>query len=159
MMFLLFTMIAIFITMMIYNSAGGGTVEKISYSDFLSLVEKNEVKKVDFDNNKINFTLTKDSDYKGKNTDQSRNNYYYQLTGQKLQKEYYAPFISDDALLPLLKKHKVEIDAELSSGTAAMVYNVLSFVLPLLILWGLFAFLMKRMGNGTMGVEIGRAHV
>ena len=57
MMFLLFTMIAIFITMMIYNSAGGGTVEKISYSDFLSLVEKNEVKKVDFDNNKINFTI------------------------------------------------------------------------------------------------------
>lgn len=69
MMFLLFTMIAIFITTMIYNSAGGGTVEKVSYSDFLNLVEKNEVKKVDFDNNKINFTLTKDSDYKGKDTD------------------------------------------------------------------------------------------
>jgi cell division protease FtsH len=158
-MFLLFTMIAVFITTMIYNSAGGGTVEKVSYTEFLKLVEKNEVEKVDFDSSKINFTLTKDSDYKGKDTDQSRSNYYYQLTGQKLQKQYYAPFIDDEALLPLLKQHKVEIDAEISSGTASMVYNVLSFVLPLLILWGLFAFLMKRMGNGTMGVGKSNAKV
>lgn len=36
--------------------------------------------------------------------------YYYQMTGQKLEATYYTTYINDEALLPLLKEHHVEID-------------------------------------------------
>ena len=150
--FLLLTLVAVFITTMIYTSAPGSQKQKIPYSDFIKLVEKKEVVSVKFSGDRINFALSPDSKYKYSKADQSRDDYYARLTGQKMKREFYTAALNDEDLLPLLKKKNVEIDAELSNGTMDMVYNILSFVLPLLILWGLFAILMRRMGGGSMGV-------
>ena len=72
---------------------------------------------------------------------------------------YYTAYIADEELLPLLKAHNVEIDGEISDSTAVIIYNVLSFVIPLVLLWVLFSFLMKRMGGGAMGVGKSNAKV
>lgn len=157
--FILFTLVAIFITSIIYNSTTGNSSRQIPYSDFISLVEKDEVDKVTYDGDKIDITLKADADYKSSESDESRSEYYYQLTGQKLKMTYYTARLDDESLLPLLKKHKVTITAELSNGTVSVVYNILSFVLPILILWGLFALLMRRMGDNTMGVGKSNAKV
>jgi cell division protease FtsH len=70
---------------------------------------------------------------------------------------YYTAYINDEELLPLLKAHEVEIDGEVADSTAVIVYNILSFIIPLVLLWVLLSFLMKRMG-GSMGMGVGKSN-
>ena len=155
----IFCLIALFITTVIYGSSGISSSQEISYSTFLSLVEDDEVESVNFSGDRINITLTDDSDFVGDDEEtSSAAQYYYQATGQKLEISYYAPYINDDDLIPLLKEHDVEIDAELSDSTASFIYNIASIVVPLIILWLLFGFLMRRMGGGSMGMGVGKSN-
>ena len=57
MLFVLFALIAMFITSLLYSSAGSSTTEAITYSKFLDLVEKDQVKSVVFDGDQINIKL------------------------------------------------------------------------------------------------------
>lgn len=156
--FVIVTLIAIFITTMIYNATTGSNSKQIPYSDFLDLVEKNQVEKVSFSGNKINVWLNKNASYKGTKSEKSRSDYYYKLTGKKLTNSYYAPYLDDKDLIKLLRKHKVKINATIQTGTASLLYNILSFILPILILWGLFGLFMKKMGGSSMGMGVGKSN-
>lgn len=160
MLFVLFALIAMFITSLLYSSAGTSTTEAITYSKFLELVEDDQVKSVVFDGDQINITLTKDATYSSESEETKRaSSYYKNATGQDLEITYYTAYLSDEDLLPLLKKHDVEIDGELSSSTSMIIYNVLSFVVPLILLWILMGYLMRRMGGSAMGVGKSNAKV
>ena len=159
MIFVLFSLIALFITSLIYSKAGQSTNEEITYTQFLKLVEADEVKSVVFDGDEIDITLTADSDFSASDESAQLSDYYFQSTGEKLKMSYYTAYINDEELLPLLKEHKVEIEGKVSDSTAAILYNVLSFVIPLVLLWVVLGFLMKRMGGGAMGVGKSNAKV
>ena len=160
MLFVLFALIAMFITSLLYSSAGSSTTEAITYSKFLDLVEKDQVKSVVFDGDQINIKLVKGATVKSDNQTASiQAQLYKESTGQDLTITYYTAYISDADLLPLLKEHDVEIDGEISDSTAVIIYNVLSFVIPIVLLWILMSFLMKRMGGGAMGVGKSNAKV
>ena len=58
-MFILFTLIAIFITTMIYSSVSTGSQQEVAYSKFYSELEEGKVKSVTFSNHQIQFTLKK----------------------------------------------------------------------------------------------------
>lgn len=160
MLFVLFALIAMFITSLLYSSAGSSTTEAITYTKFLKLVEEDQVKSVVFDGDQINIKLTKDASYKSKSQkSQLQAQLYKESTGQDLTMKYYTAYIADEDLLPLLKAHNVEIDGEIADSTAVIIYNVLSFVIPIVLLWILMSFLMKRMGGGAMGVGKSNAKV
>ena len=160
MLFVLFALIAMFITSLLYSSAGSSTTEAITYTKFLKLVEEDQVKSVVFDGDQINIKLTKDASYKSKSQkSQLQAQLYKESTGQDLTMTYYTAYIADEDLLPLLKAHNVEIDGEIADSTAVIIYNVLSFVIPIVLLWILISFLMKRMGGGAMGVGKSNAKV
>ena len=160
MLFVLFALIAMFITSLLYSSAGSSTTEAITYTKFLKLVEEDQVKSVIFDGDQINIKLTKDASYKSKSQkSQLQAQLYKESTGQDLTMTYYTAYIADEDLLPLLKAHNVEIDGEIADSTAVIIYNVLSFVIPIVLLWILMSFLMKRMGGGAMGVGKSNAKV
>ena len=160
MLFVLFALIAMFITSLLYSSAGSSTTEAITYTKFLKLVEEDQVKSVVFDGDQINIKLTKDASYKSKSQkSQLQAQLYKENTGQDLTMTYYTAYIADEDLLPLLKAHNVEIDGEIADSTAVIIYNVLSFVIPIVLLWILMSFLMKRMGGGAMGVGKSNAKV
>ena len=160
MLFVLFALIAMFITSLLYSSAGSSTTEAITYTKFLKLVEEDQVKSVVFDGDQINIKLTKDASYKSKSQkSQMQAQLYKESTGQDLIMTYYTAYIADEDLLPLLKAHNVEIDGEIADSTAVIIYNVLSFVIPIVLLWILMSFLMKRMGGGAMGVGKSNAKV
>ena len=160
MLFVLFALIAMFITSLLYSSAGSSTTEAITYTKFLKLVEEDQVKSVVFDGDQINIKLTKDASYKSKSQkSQMQAQLYKESTGQDLTMTYYTAYIADEDLLPLLKAHDVEIDGEIADSTAVIIYNVLSFVIPIVLLWILMSFLMKRMGVGAMGVGKSNAKV
>lgn len=160
MLFILFALIAMFITSLVYNTSSSSSKEEVTYSKFLELVEEDQVKSVVFDGDKINFKLVKDATFSSSSQQtQALLEYYKQSTGQSLSMTYYAAYVKDDDLLPLLKKHGVEIDGEISDSTSVIIYNVLSFVIPILLLWLLLSFMMRRMGGGAMGVGKSNAKV
>lgn len=155
-MFILFTLIAIFITTMIYSSVSTGSQQEVAYSKFYSELEEGKVKSVTFSNHQIQFTLKKGEDKNLQSEGDSTRSTLYELTGQEVDVTYYTNYLVEDQdLLPLLKDKDVKIVEKPASSTSAIIYNILSIILPLLILWGIFAFAMRRMGDGAGGGVLG----
>ena len=156
-MFVLFCLVGLFITTIFYGGSGSTSAE-ITYSQFLELVEDNGVESVEFSSDRIKITLKPDYNFSKDETSEKLQQYYFKNTGEHLAVTYYTGYINDDELLPLLKAHDVEIEVPTSDATSGLIYNIVSFILPILILWGLFAFLMRRMGGGSMGMGVGKSN-
>lgn len=156
-MFILFCLIGLFITTIFYGGSGSTSAE-ITYSQFLELVEDDGVESVEFSSDRIKITLKPDYNFSKDDTSDKLQQYYFKNTGEHLTVTYYTGYINDDELLPLLKAHDVEIEVPTSDATSGLIYNIVSFILPILILWGLFAFLMRRMGGGSMGMGVGKSN-
>ncbi len=151
-MFVLFSLIAVFITSILYNGLGTSSNYKISYTEFYKLAEKGDVESVVFDGNRINIKLKATTEFYANDDDKKAQEVYYQSTGQKLSVSYYTGYISDDDLVPLLKKQDVTINRGNSDSTQAIIYNIASIVIPLIIIWIVFALIMRNMGgSGGMG--------
>ncbi|MBE5897213.1 MAG: ATP-dependent zinc metalloprotease FtsH [Lachnospiraceae bacterium] len=161
MVFVVLALIAMFLTSLFYSGAGSNTSQAITYSEFLDLVEKDQVEKVVFDGDQINIKLIKDTTYKGKEEASTMAELYKQNTGQSMKTTYYTAYLREDGtrLINLLLEHKVKIDGEISDSTSMIIYNVLSMVIPLVLLWIFFSFVMRKMGGGAMGVGKSNAKV
>ncbi|MBP5165374.1 MAG: ATP-dependent zinc metalloprotease FtsH [Lachnospiraceae bacterium] len=157
---ILMSLVALFITSFSNNTAGSRTKQKITYTQFLTMVEEDNVKSVVFDNDgKVLITPKPDSKVAFSETEKEVNETFFQLTGQRLPITYYTVVLNDDELLPLLKSHKVDIDANGSNSTSAVILNILSFVIPLVILWVIFGFAMRKIGGGAFSVGKSNAKV
>ena len=67
--------------------------------------------------------------------------------------------MADEDLIPLLKEKGVEIYGVIPDNTSTWIYSILSYLIPLVLIWVLLGFLMKRMGGGAMGVGKSNAKV
>lgn len=161
MVFIVLALIAMFLTSLFYSGAGSNTSQAITYSEFLNLVEKDQVEKVVFDGDQINIKLIKDTTYKGKEEASTMAELYKQNTGQSMKTTYYTAYLREDGtrLINVLLEHKVKIDGEISNSTSVIIYNVLSMIIPLVLLWIFFSFIMRKMGGGAMGVGKSNAKV
>lgn len=74
------------------------------------------------------------------------------------QPTYYCGRVADEDLIPLLKEKGVEIYGVIPT-TLPPIYSILSYLIPLVLIWVLLGFLMKRMGGGAMGVGKSNAKV
>lgn len=139
-MFIVVTLIALFIMSLISRWETSMTAQEISYTQFVQMINDDKVQSVEFDSQQINITPKTD---KGVSF----------IT-------YYTGYIRDDSLLPLLMDKNIEVKATIPDNTSTWVYNILSFVIPLVLVWILLGFLMKRMGGGgMMGVGKSNAKV
>jgi cell division protease FtsH len=147
-------LIALFFTSMMYKGSSSGGNQEITYTEFLTLVEDDKVDSVTFKDDVINIELKEGETYGVSDEEAAKLQQLYEATGQKAKSTLYTayPGVQDDELMPLLKKHKVEIEGTIPDSTAAIIYNILSFILPLVLLWVILGYLMKKMGAGPMGV-------
>ena len=132
MMFVLITLVALLFMSLISKWQTQMTAKEITYTEFMEMVEKGEVESVELNAQQIDITPKKAND-------------------EVLTSTYYTGYVGDDDLIPILKEAKVSIKGEIPDNTAGWIYNIVSFLLPLVLLWALMAFLMKRMG-GSMSV-------
>lgn len=143
MAFILLTLVALFVYALISNSISHASTQEKSYSDFIKQLDKGNVKSVEFDSYEIDYKLVDDGH---KN---------YDIT-------YYTGRVADDELVPTLKKAKtsegksIEIKAAIPDNTSTWIFNILSFIVPLILLWVLLAFVSKKMG-GSMGMGAGKS--
>ena len=159
MLLVLFSLIALLITTYFWNSGSTQTRQEISYSKFIDLVEKDEVKSVEITSDKITIVLKDDSEFASSKEQTELKDTYEKSTGQSLSVTYYTGYLNDADLLPLLKEHKVEVKRGATNNTSAILLNVLSFLVPLLILWVLFGMFMRNMGGGPFSVGKSNAKV
>ena len=137
---------------MMYKGSSASSNQEITYSEFLTLVEDDKVESVTFKDDVINIELKEGETYGISEEDAAKLQQLYEATGQSAKTTLYTAYIDDEELLPLLKEHSVEIEGTIADSTAAIIYNILSFVLPLVLLWVILGYLMKKMGAGPMGV-------
>ena len=143
MAFILLTLVALFVYALISNSISHASTQEKSYSDFIKQLDKGNVKSVEFDSYEIDYKLVDDGH---KN---------YDIT-------YYTGRVADDELVPTLKKAKtsegksIEIKAAIPDNTSTWIFHILSFIVPLILLWVLLAFVSKKMG-GSMGMGVGKS--
>ena len=142
MVFILVSLVALFIMSMVMNRYTSMSTSEISYSDFLQMVEDGKVESVEFDSYQINITPVSEN----------KNPYLQEQT-------YYCGRLDDPDLLPLLKDKGITISRVIPDNTSTWIYNILSFLLPLVLIWILMGVLMKRMGGGAMGVGKSTAKV
>lgn len=154
----LMVLIAFFFTSLIYRSSTSDSDSEISYTEFLSLVEKDQVESVNFEGDTIYATLVEGSTY-GMDESQKKLAEIYAQSGVETETTVYTAYINDDDLLPLLKEHDVEISGTVSDSTGAIIYNVISLVLPIVILVVLYSIIFKKIGGGAMGVGKSNAKV
>ena len=140
MVFVLITLVALLFMSLVSKWQTQMTAQEISYTEFLKMVEDGKVESVDLGSQQIDIMPKPDKN-------------------EIIPVTYYTGYVGDQDLVPTLKEAGVEIKGEIPDNTAGWIYNIVSFLLPIVILWVLLGFLMKRMGGGAMGVGKNTAKV
>ena len=135
-------MLASFLAMnFIQNFMKDAGSKEISYNEFIEMLEEDKVEKVE------------DTGLTWEITPRTQPVENAEIT-------YYTGKMEDEALLPLLKEKKVEITPYIQDTFSTLVWQVVWSLLPLLLIWVAFGYLMRRMGGGgMMGVGKSKAKV
>ena len=143
--FIMFTLVALLVMSFFSNRYDNMTTKETSYTVFLQELEEGNVASVEYDMYQINYTLVEKEQE-------------YEIT-------YYTGYIEDPELVDEIKTMKtkegkpVEVKAAVPDTTSSMIMEVVGWVLPLVLLWVLLGFLMRKMGGGAMGVGKSTAKV
>lgn len=139
--FLFITLAALFVMSLLNRLGTEMTTQRITYTKFVELVKEDKIESVEFTSSQYNITPKYDQ------KDMIRVTYY---TGRMANDE--------EVLIPLLDEHGVEVESEIPSGTSAIIYNVLSILLPIALLWLVLGFIMHKMGSGGGMMGVGKSN-
>ena len=143
-MFAVFVVAAILVWALYNNQYTQATSQEITYDKFLDMLEADEVASVEDTGSTWKITP------KEKDKDGVTLTYY---TGK---------MANDTELLPLMREKNVEIQPYIQNDAMiSIALNILSIVVPMILLWVLFSGFMRRMGGGggVMGVGKSKAKV
>lgn len=130
----LVTLIFLLIVSFINNRINNYTNEEISYTEFLQMVDKGEVESVEIGSTQIQIT-PKDDEKRG-----------------AVKKVYHTGLLEDENLLKRLEDKNVDVSGEIPNNTYAWISSILSFLIPILLLWFIFSLVMKKLGGGAGGM-------
>ncbi|MDO4975741.1 MAG: ATP-dependent zinc metalloprotease FtsH [Eubacteriales bacterium] len=111
------------------NRFKNGEQKEISYSQFLTMLEKKEVKKVTLNDTKLMIEPSKQEN-------------------PVLKKNYYTIVMNDYRLVERLKESGVEFAKQDNSGSSMVASMLLSYVLPFVLIYGAMFFIMRNLGKG-----------
>ncbi len=132
MVFILAALLVLFLTSLLNSCARDATNKEITYSEFVKMVEEDKVEEVTFTSNRIKITP------KGQDTA------LYRIS-------YYTAELRDEELLPLLKEHNVKFGGTVEDVSTTIMWNLVSYILPLVLVWVLLYFLIfRKLGSGGM---------
>ncbi len=141
----IFLMVGFFMYALVTNRLDAATTQETTYTDFLKELNDGNVSSVELDTNEIKYTLVDDG------IDQ------YDIT-------YYTGRIYEDTeVIDLLKTTKtsegksIKLNSAIPDNTSAWIINILSIILPFVLLWIVFMLVSKKMGGG-MGMGVGKSN-
>ena len=131
----------------IYSDA---TEQEVPYSEFVELVKDGKVDSVVMKSDRITFEMKEDADKKEGSG----------LSGAQVT--YYTGVFPDEDLKNMLAEYGVTTySREVPDTTGAVLYSILSYLIPIVLMVGAYVFIMGRMsrGGGMMGVGKSKAKV
>ena len=137
-MFLIIALVAILFWNFIGNM--GSSSEEITYDEFIQMLDEDKVESVEIGSSQINIIST-EKDALGRNI------------------TYYTGTVPDYSLQQRLDEADVEYFSPVEDFRNVILSAIVNFLLPVLLLWGAFALLMRRMGGGSgmMGMNVGKS--
>ena len=155
---LLFLLIASLITLVCMSyfmkSFDAATTRELPYNEFVSMLEEGKVDSVYITSDRIEIYPVEEK--------KENNSFYPFAMGQNTSITYYTGRAeSDDALSARLLEAGVEINPEIPDNSGFLMSILLTYILPILLLWALMSFAYKKMsgGGGMMGVGKSNAKV
>lgn len=132
-----------------------GSNEEISYSDFLEMVKKQEIESVLITDDQIQITPKK------KEKEVSGNALFGDYSQTTPKKTYYTGNLDDENLYPLLDQYKVEYSKEVPDSSSIILSFIVTWILPVILLYIVFMFIFRKMsaGGGPMGIGKSNAKV
>ncbi len=124
------------------TTLAGAANQKISYDEFLAKVDNGEIESVEISRDEITVTPKKQ-------------------TNPYVTQTYYTVPVEDDNLPDRLLKAGVKFEQKESNASEMIVSILVSYVLPIVLVWIVLSFVMRRMskGGGVMGVGKSTAKV
>ena len=161
---LLFLLIACLVTLLFMSyfmkAVNGATTQEISYDRFVEMLDKGEVASVFINSDKIEITPKTEDGSAQNNTQRDA---FGMLKAVSPTITYYTGISeSNDALTERLLAAGVEINNEIPDNSGWILSILLTYVLPILLLWGVMSLAYRRMsksGGGIMGVGKSNAKV
>ena len=150
---IVFLMVAALIATLLINSLyttiANAYLSEITYNEFQTYLDKDEIAELEFQSDRM-VILTRDEAKKPS----AQQRLYY--TG-------YIPNVSNDELKARLDAQGVEYNTEIVEQASPIVTFVVTWLLPVIIMYALFSLLMrsmtKRMGGGIGGIGGSKAKV
>ena len=150
---IVFLMVAALIATLLINSLyatiANAYLSEITYNEFQTYLDKDEIAELEFQSDRM-VILTRDEAKKPS----AQQRLYY--TG-------YIPNVSNDELKARLDAQGVEHNTEIVEQASPIVTFVVTWLLPVIIMYALFSLLMrsmtKRMGGGIGGIGESKAKV
>ncbi|MBO5564413.1 MAG: ATP-dependent metallopeptidase FtsH/Yme1/Tma family protein, partial [Lachnospiraceae bacterium] len=138
------------------QSMRGTTNREITYNRFIELIEKDELEEVSIETDRIVVTpkegvVIKPEDEAGSGEEKPAVNPI--ARGQKIT--YYTGKIEeDDTLTARLLEKGIKVSGDVPDSTAIVVSFLLTYVMPIILMWVLLSLLFRRMNGrgGPMGV-------
>ena len=143
--------------MFLYQLMQDTPSQEISYTKFMDMVEKGEVKEVTIDSEKITI-IPKTEAEKNQENENSQggitqgSNWFTQF-GAGSQVQYYTGLIDDPDMYDKLDKAGVEVSSTIPDSTSMMILNlVFSVIVPFVLVFVLLSFLMRRVSKSSGGM-------
>ncbi len=170
-MMILAALCTVVVIFLFYNMIFGnnGSTQTKEYTEFLEDLEQDRVEAVELDAENAELTVTlkmdailQDSDTESPGADTSKLEQYAYLIQIQNERVYTTRLMeSMDNLMERLEAHGVSGQRVVSSSSGLLTEIFVGVVLPVILLWLLASFLMRRMGGsgGPMGVGKSNAKV
>ena len=142
--FLLVTLAALVVMGLMNNMVKDTSSVEITYDQFLDMVDSGVVDSVTMDSTQIIIKPKGDASYR------------------RGVETYYTGRVDDPTLVERLEKADIKFKEEIPDTTANLILNLVFSFAPLLLIWLVFALVMRNMsknGGGIMGVGKNKARV
>ena len=120
-------------------------MQEINYNEFKQMLEEDEIAEAKIQSDRILITTKEEQD---------------KPEDQRIY--YYTGLLSDDELLPLLDAHGVTYNRLVVDEVSPIIQILLTYVLPFVVIYFLFTFLMRNLGSkmgGSMNIGQSKAKV
>ena len=150
-------LVASLITLLFMSSfmklMSGETEKEISYNEFITMLEEGKVESVEIASDRVLIEPK---------TEKEKPSLAMYLYGGAPTMTYYTGLIEDDdTLTARLLEHDVPVKGQVADSSGMIISFLLTYVVPILLMWVLLSFLFRKMskGGGPMGVGKSNAKV
>lgn len=153
--------IAAVVTFFIYTMMKGffvsGITQELSYTEFVQMVDNNQISRVDWGSTEIVVTPKKTETQQAEAG--TEENPYSQYLNQINAKYYVVPVEADAAsLTDRMLRHGVDIYQQKPDNSGAIMQILIGVVVPFVLLFVIMNMMMKKMGSGSGVMGVGKSN-